>query len=202
MPVDRHADPMRAGAIERIVGAPVLWRSTGPADSLRSPRAAWGRLRQDASTLKGLSVSDPYNSPGTAAPPVSPYAPPAAALQATPDPISRLAVSETWKRRFRLIERAGGPALPDFRSLPAKERFGLNFNFLAFFFGPIYYLIKGLWRQAVVYLACAVALVMVFELMGLGQFARGVGYGVAAVYAMRANVSYYRKVVLGDAPWF
>ena len=63
-------------------------------------------------------------------------------------------------------------------------------------------MIKGLWRQAVVYLACAVALVMVFELMGLGQFARGVGYGVAAVYAMRANVSYYRKVVLGDAPWF
>ena len=51
------------------------------------------------------------------------------------------------------------------------------------------------------YFICAVALVILLEVMGLGRFARGAGYGVAAVFAMRANVSYYRKVVLGQTPW-
>ena len=93
------------------------------------------------------------------------------------------------------------PDLSRFRDLPLGERLGLNFNFLGFFFGPIYYLIKGLWRQAVVYLICSVAVAVLFEVVGLGKFARGVGYGFAMLYAMRANVSYYRKVVLGETPW-
>ena len=91
--------------------------------------------------------------------------------------------------------------MPAFRDLPFGERFGLNFNILALIFGPFYYLIKGLWRQAILYFLCAVALVVLLEMMGLGKFSRAIGYGFAAVYAMRANISYYKKVVLGEAPW-
>ena len=144
-------------------------------------------------------MSDPYNS--------GPYVPPAAPLVADPsprvqpDPIARLDVSDAWKRKFRLIEKAGGPDLPHFRDLPFGERFSLNFNILAFLFGPIYYLIKGLWRQAVLYLVIAIALGLVLDAMGFGKFLRGVGYGFSALYAFRANVSYYRKVVLGETPW-
>jgi hypothetical protein len=145
-------------------------------------------------------VSDPYNSYGSAISPATPAAVTAPSSR-KPDPIARLNVSEAWKRRFRLIEKAGGPDLPRFRDLPFGERFGLNFNVLAFFFGPIYYLAKGLWRQAALYLVIAVALLFLLDAMGFGEFSRGLGYGFAAVYALRANVSYYKKAVLGDAPW-
>jgi hypothetical protein len=144
-------------------------------------------------------VSDPYNSYGASVPPATPVA--GAPPRGKADPVSRLDVSESWKRRFRLIEKAGGPDLPHFRDLPFGERFGLNFNILAFIFGPFYYLAKGLWRQAVLYFVSAFVVVLLLEAAGLGKFSRGVGYGLAAVYALRANISYYRKVVLGDTPW-
>ena len=145
-------------------------------------------------------MTDPYNSQGPYAPPIAQLVT-AAPARVKSDPISRLHVSESWKRKFRLIDKAGGPDLPAFRDLPFGERFGLNFNILAFIFGPFYYLIKGLWRQAILYFLCAVALVVLLEMMGLGKFSRAIGYGFAAVYAMRANISYYKKVVLGEAPW-
>lgn len=146
-------------------------------------------------------MSDPYNSHGSS---VSPITQPAAATppRAKADSISRLEVSESWKRKFRLIDEAGGPDMPHFRDLPFRDRFGLNFNVFAFIFGPFYYLAKGLWRQAVLYFIIAVAILFLLEAMGFGRFSRGVGYGVAAVYALRANISYYKKVVLSDTPWF
>ena len=145
-------------------------------------------------------MTDPYNSYGSSVPPAAQpvLAPPA---RAKADPIARLDVSESWKRKFRLIDKAGGPDLPHFRDLPFGERFGLNFNILAFIFGPFYYLAKGLWRQAILYFILAVALVLLFEAMGLGKFSRGIGYGFAAMYALRANISYYKRIVLGDTPW-
>lgn len=145
-------------------------------------------------------MTDPYNSAGPYAPPVARPVP-ASPTGADRDPIDGLDVSDSWKRKFRLIEKAGGPTLPGLRDLRPGGRMGVGFNFLGFFFGPIYYLVKGLWRQAFVYLVCAMALAVLMEVMGLGKFARGVGYGLAAVYAMRANVGYYRKVVLGETPW-
>lgn len=145
-------------------------------------------------------MSDPYNSYGSSFPPLtepSVATPP----KVKTDAVSHLDVSPAWERKFRLIEKAGGPDLPHFRELPYSERLGLNFNMLAFFFGPFYYLAKGLWRQAILYFILAVALVMLLEATGLGKISRAVGYGFAAVYGIRANVSYYKKVVLGEAPW-
>lgn len=145
-------------------------------------------------------MSDPYNSNpyqcSTVAPEPLLQAPPA-----TRDAITALAVSDKWKRRFRLIEKAGGPTLPGFRALTTPERRAIQFNWIGFLLGPFYYLAKGLWRQAVVYVAMAIACALMFELLGLGKFTRVVGYGFAAVYALRANVSYYRRVVLGESRW-
>lgn len=146
-------------------------------------------------------MSDPYNS--YVAPDAAGALPPAVARPvAAPDPIARLPVSATWKRRFRLVVKAGGPELPKVFDLPFGERFALNFNVLAFLFGPIYYVIKGLWRQAVVYLVLAVAVVVLLEMLGLGRLGRGVTYGLAALYGLRANVSYYMARVLNAPPWF
>ena len=145
-------------------------------------------------------MTDPYNSYQTyvpAAPVISrPAMPPP-----TRDNISKLDVSEKWKSRFRSIENAGGPDLPHFRKLPMRERRAVQFNWSAFFFGPFYFLAKGLWRQAIVYLVAAIACVLIMDAIGLDKLGRAVGYGFAAVYGIRANVSYYKKIVLGEAPW-
>lgn len=149
-------------------------------------------------------MSDPYNT----------YVDhmPAVPVACTPEPstpgksvaaelIDRLDISETWRRRFRIIERAGGADLPKVRDLPPADRRVIGFNFLGFFFGPFYYLAKGLWRQALLYTLMAIATVLLLEMVGLGIVTRFLGYGVAAVYGIRANTSYYRKAVLGDTPW-
>lgn len=145
-------------------------------------------------------MTDPYNSNSYQAP-ASAVQPPAVPRAMQRDAIALADVSETWKRRFRAIEAAGGPTLPRFKELPFGERFGIQFNILAFLFGPFYFLAKGLWRQALLYVIIAIVVVVVMELIGFGRFASGAGYGFAAVYAMRANVSYYQRVVQQQAPW-
>lgn len=144
-------------------------------------------------------MNDPHNPYGAPVPPTANVAESSPGTEA--DPISCLDVAESWKRKFRLIDKAGGPDIPRFRELSFGERFSLNFNILAFFFGPFYYLAKGLWRQAIIYFIFAVAVFLLLEAIGLGQFSRSVGYGLAAGYAVRANISYYKKVVLGNIPW-
>lgn len=144
---------------------------------------------------------DPPNSYGSHVPPLAPSTITLSRADGKADSIERLRVSKSWKRRFRLIDRAGGRSLPHFRYLTFGERIGLNFNAVAFIFGPIYYLIKGLWRQAILYFVCAIALVFLLQAIGLGRFSQGIGYGLGAAYALRANVSYYRKIVLGEVRW-
>lgn len=151
-------------------------------------------------------MSDPYNNNPFAN---NPYAPPQATADATvrrttPDPIARLDVSEFWKERFRLIEKAGGPDLPLIRNLPSAERMKIGFNWLAYLlavlFGPIHYFVKGLWRQGLVYLGITILVLMLLAAIGINPRA-AVAIGMAAIYASRINVGYYRKVVLGNAPW-
>lgn len=113
-------------------------------------------------------------------------------------------MSDKWKERFRLIEKAGGPKLPYFKQLSFSERMKLNFNvfayFMAWLLGPVYYLCKGLWKQAISYFAITLLCIFIFDAMGWRL--RGISTGMAVVYSLRANVSYYRKKVLGELPWF
>jgi hypothetical protein len=153
----------------------------------------------------GTSMTDPYNSAG-AMPTTNPYAPPQANLQvgaaapATPrnDRIARLDVSDHWKAVFRLVEKAGGAALPKARDLDRAERRQLMANWRAFFLGPIYLLAKGLWLPAIVVFGSAVVLGLALEAMGFGGAKLGIGVGIYCY--MRANVLYYRLKVLGEMP--
>lgn len=128
-----------------------------------------------------------------------------AAAQSVPVPVhlaSRADIPESWKRRFALIDRAGGPELPRFRDLTLGERMSVNFNVLAFLFGPIYYLIKGLWRQTISYLLLSIPAFALLDALGFERYERHVVFGFAALWSARANVGYYRKVVHGQGPWF
>jgi len=121
--------------------------------------------------------------------------------------IDSLPVSDKWKKRFNWIRKAGGPSMPNLKTMPRAERKGFNqFNVLAFLFGPFYYLAKGMWRKGislfVVCVAVVIALEFVLVMIGFEQFGRALGYGVAAVFAMRANIDYYKKMVLGENGWW
>ncbi|GHE27697.1 DUF2628 domain-containing protein [Vulcaniibacterium thermophilum] len=115
--------------------------------------------------------------------------------------IDALPVSERWKRRFRLIAKAGGPRLPNLGALTFGERMAVMFSVLGLLFGPLYLLCKGLWRPALAYSLIIVAVGFAALMLGLEMLARGVGYGAAVLCANRACALYYRQRVLGERPW-
>ncbi|HVJ38809.1 MAG TPA: DUF2628 domain-containing protein [Stenotrophomonas sp.] len=148
-------------------------------------------------------MNDPYNSVGSRMPPpVDAAAATVRPARPVRDPIAALNVSETWKKRFRAIEKAGGPSMPRQRELLPAERRSVGFNGWAFLFGALYYLAKGLWRQALAYSILIVAICLAVTAMGFGGSTSFIGTFFAVIFAMRANVSYYQAKVLGEAPWF
>ena len=120
--------------------------------------------------------------------------------------IESLPVSDAWKQKFRLLEKAGGPKQSNFKALSSGERLKIGFNIVAFLFGPLYYLAKGMWRKALTLFGVCVAVLVVIgfalDLAGMSRVADALGYGVAAVFGVRANIDYYKKMVLGDNGWW
>ncbi|TIH11006.1 DUF2628 domain-containing protein [Pseudomonas leptonychotis] len=142
----------------------------------------------------------------------NPYATPQAAVvdpesQVSAEHIAALPVSDKWKQRFSAIHHAGGIKMPKLKELPAAERRkAFSFNFLAFFFGPIYYAFKGMWKKGLaLFVACAAVVITLglgLEYVGYGKLANALGYGVSAVFAARANIDYYKKMLLNDNGWW
>lgn len=126
--------------------------------------------------------------------------------KARPTDISSLPISESWKAKFHLLEKAGGVKLPKFRELSFSERMKVNFNVIAFFLGPIYYAVKGMWKKGITYFAICVVVITILsillELAGLERFGKALGYGAAAIFAVRANIDYYKKMVLNQNGWW
>ncbi|MGY4535283.1 hypothetical protein ACVW0Y_004436 [Pseudomonas sp. TE3786] len=141
----------------------------------------------------------------------NPYAPPASsasvALPLSEERINALDVSPEWKERFIAISRAGGSKLPLFKQLAKPERRkAMSMNFLAFFFGPIYYIIKGMWKRGLIYFVLGAVVIvilgMMLEHLGFRTIARSLHFGLAAIYGMRANIDFYKKNVEGDNGWW
>lgn len=142
----------------------------------------------------------------------NPYATPQASVsdpqaQVSDAQIAALPISEKWKARFSAIHHAGGVKMPRFKELPAAERRkAFSFNFLAFFFGPIYYAIKGMWKKGLtLFVVCAAVVILLgigLDYLGYGRIANALGYGISAVFATRANLDYYKKMLLNDNGWW
>ena len=134
---------------------------------------------------------------------VRPMVPPGAAT--APQGAGLQALSDSWKSRFLLIEKAGGPKLPQSARLTGGERAKILFNVLAFLFGPIYYLIKGMWKKAITLTLIVIALAIViglianiFKMPALGTVGNIVG---GVVFAVRANIDYFKKICRNDGGW-
>ena len=120
--------------------------------------------------------------------------------------ISSLPVSDSWKTKFRLIEKAGGPKQGNLKALPFGERFMIGFNVIAFLFGPVYYAVKGMWRRGLSLFAVGLVLIVILSIildaLGMGRVGNSLGYGLAAIFAVRANIDQYKKWVLRDNGWW
>lgn len=122
-------------------------------------------------------------------------------------PLPAPAPSPAWQKRFDFFARYGQPAasgeaLAAFKQLSFWERGRLNFNILAFLFGPIYFAIKGMWRKGLTTLGVSFAVIIVLSLLPLpdGVF-RFLGFGAAAIYATTANWAYFLHVTRGSTSW-
>ena len=63
-----------------------------------------------------------------------------------------------------------------------------------------------MWRKGIaLFLVCLVAAIgleVVLTLAGFAGLGKAVGYGASAVFAVRANIDCYKKMVLGDNGWW
>ncbi len=89
-----------------------------------------------------------------------------------------------------------------------KKKMRINANLIAFFFGPIYLFVLGLWKKNLamlgIILAINVVLSVIFSIFSM-DFPRplntGLNIAVSLTYALTANYSYYLKEVKGEQSW-
>jgi hypothetical protein len=109
-------------------------------------------------------------------------------------------ISDSWKNKFRLIDKAGGPNFSKFKDLEFRERLYISFNIWAFLFGVFYYAAKGMWKKGLTLLVISIIIFTIIDMLfGIGNY---FGMGVAAIFGSRANIDYYKKIIHGDDEWF
>lgn len=123
------------------------------------------------------------------------------------NPIDSLNVSDTWKKRFRILEKAGDLGVFGYENrsrLAFSERFSIGFSFLAFFFGPFYYFFKGMYQKGFVLLGCGfiVAFLVTVVENFAGPIVRPLHVGpIAITCATLASYDYYRLKVKQETMW-
>ncbi|SKP77638.1 DUF2628 domain-containing protein [Mycobacteroides abscessus] len=122
-------------------------------------------------------------------------------------PQDRSALAEIWQRRFAFYDHyAAAPTKEEanaiFRAGPFWTRLRLTSNFLAFFFGPIYFFVKGMWRKGLVLLGISLGIGVVLGVIGASDsVTRAVSIGFAAMFMGIANQAYYLHWVRKSESW-
>jgi len=121
--------------------------------------------------------------------------------------------SAKWQERFDFFDTYGAPNDPRYKAalkaLPTfRKKLLINGNVIAFFFGPIYLFVLGLWKKNLALLGTMfliyVALSVIFAILGM-QFPKaldnGLGLGFSCMYAVVTNYAYYLKEIKGEQGW-
>ncbi|WP_419868412.1 DUF2628 domain-containing protein [Chryseobacterium sp. CT-SW4] len=109
---------------------------------------------------------------------------------------------EVWNERFSFFQKHGAPGSPEYKEAYKNingfvNKLRINMNFYAFFFGVIYFLIKGMWKGALLLLGLNICIFIITLFLPNGV-AGGVGAAYGILCGMAANYAYYRKEVLGE----
>jgi hypothetical protein len=123
------------------------------------------------------------------------------------NPHPNATLSPIWQERFAFFQRYGSPGSASKETRQALRAMGLwrnirvSQNFLAYLFGPIYFAVKGMWRQALTFLLVGAGVVTALSLLGAsdGVF-RAVTLGFCLLYSTTANYAYFRHVN-GERSW-
>jgi len=121
--------------------------------------------------------------------------------------------SAKWQERFDFFDTYGAPNDPRYKAalkaLPTfRNKLLINGNVIAFFFGPIYLFVLGLWKKNLALLGSMLliyaALTVIFAILGI-QFPKaldnGLGLGFSCAYAIVTNYAYYLKEIKGEQGW-
>lgn len=113
-------------------------------------------------------------------------------------------IDEKWQLKFALMDKAGGPKFPQIKKLLLGERMKVVFSIWGFLFGPFYYLGKGMWKKAISLTAVVFLLILVLDQILTAFDLPGVitNFIGPAIFATRANVDYYKKIILGENGWW
>jgi hypothetical protein len=133
-------------------------------------------------------------------------------LVAVPEPTGLASLKPKWRERFDFFETYGGPGSAEYRAgyraLPFGKKMLISSNVIAFFFGPIYFFVIGLWKKGLTFLGIWLVLVVAmvaFETTSGGVVPdivpRSVGFGMAALYMLVANYAYYLHKAKGVQSW-
>lgn len=117
-----------------------------------------------------------------------------------------------WQERFAFFDAYGAPNAPGYKpalkQLPYGKKVLVNFNIIAFFIGPIYLFVLGLWKKNLTVLAIMVVssilIDVLFALAGkVAPTAVDVGWGMAFhfLYGLITNYAYYLKERKGEQGW-
>lgn len=117
-----------------------------------------------------------------------------------------------WQERFAFIEQHGRPGSATYkqalRGLSFGKRILVNSSILAFFFGPIYWFVLGLWKKNLAMLGLILAIVGIeslFEMLtGIAVHTavdNGIRVAISLSYAILTPYAYYLNRVKNHQGW-
>ncbi|PQQ22754.1 DUF2628 domain-containing protein [Photorhabdus hindustanensis] len=120
--------------------------------------------------------------------------------------------SERWQTRFAFFEQHGAPKTPEYKAAmkvePSMRRMLLNMNFIAFFFGCIYFFVLGLWRKSLTLCGIAVGMIMLLAVIESvlnieipPAVVIGINSAFAVIWGTIANYAYYLKEKMNSQSW-
>lgn len=122
--------------------------------------------------------------------------------------IENLSVNQSWKERFKLIQKYYDMSSWAYKvKEEEKENFkqnkphfaiifkngGIGTMIAAVLFGPIYYLVKGMWLKAIIY---SLFLILLFSILSILFNFSGAASGGGCLFGILAPFDYYRLKVL------
>lgn len=120
--------------------------------------------------------------------------------------MSEQEISGKWKKRFDLIDKAGGVKLPLVKNLSFSERVTAAFNIWGFIFGVLYYGYLGMWKKGlflfgIITLVCVLTALLesVFPEIKLLQKLNALTYIIMPVVCgAMVNIDYYKKIFVKE----
>ena len=116
-------------------------------------------------------------------------------------------LAEVWQRRFAFFRRFGLPrsgqqSREAYRALGLNQRMEISANFLAFAFGPVYFLAKGMWRKGLVLILVEFAVLFTVGMLGFSEtWLRAIGVGFSILAALTANYGFFLHKARASTSW-